>query len=266
MRVLVAGNSQAGCLRLALAGGLAAPDPALDLEFLVVPGGTGPYLAVEDGRLAVTLKNERFPAYRFPPDAPDRPLADYDAVLVSALGYVDGGFAYENPVTAQGQLAEYGPKRMEPRRPLLSKSCYTEIVEHGLRSQRGFTFLRGLRAAFAGPVLVQPFPYPSDALAEREDWSLRQSHEDFLGAHRFLCRARDDRLAALCRALDVELLPCPDPAWQESCFTPRALMRDADCIHAEGAYGALVLRQVSQALHAGGAAPEGRIALGAGPV
>lgn len=77
---------------------------------------------------------------------------------------------------------------------------------------------------------------------------MRAYYSDFLGAHAFLTAARDACLASICSELGVTLLGPPDPAWANSAFTPRALMRDSDGVHGTIAYGAMVLGQVREAL------------------
>ncbi|MFN3628236.1 MAG: hypothetical protein ACK4S3_10220, partial [Parvibaculum sp.] len=91
MRLLVVGNSQAGVLKQAH-----DIDPkvlGVSPFFYVVPGGTGPYLRVENDRLVVTMSIDAFPPRIDPPEA-NAPLSSFDAIVVSALGYADGGFQF----------------------------------------------------------------------------------------------------------------------------------------------------------------------------
>lgn len=248
MKLLVTGNSQGGALRLALKEGLLEDEETVRPDFYVVPGGTGPYFTLQDGKLLVTAFNDKFPPYMDPPDTGDRRIEDYDAVLVSALGYVDGGFVYDNPIPKQGYVAEFLPRKDRPERPLISGSCLADIMRPALMRQPGFVFLQELRDKFSGRILVQPFPYSSEYLAEREDWEVRRIYEDYIGFNRFLFQLRDHALREICDELGVELLDPPDPSWSVSCFTPRALMRDSDGLHPMPAYGAMVLRQVTETL------------------
>lgn len=251
MRVLVAGNSQAAALRLALKGGLLKDSLAIRPEFYVVPGGGGPYFTIADGRLAVTAFNRQFPPYTDPPDVASRQIGEYDAVVVSALGFVDGGFLYGNLIPEQGYVAEFLPRQEQPGRPLISRACLADMMRPGLMRQAGFVFLEKLRTEYAGPVLVQPFPYPSDYLIEREDWKVRQWYHDFIGFSRFLQGLRDAALQEICAGLGVTLLAAPDPSWSAQGFTPRALMRDSDGLHPMPAYGAMVWQQVRDRLEPG---------------
>lgn len=245
MKILVAGNSQAGALRLAVTSGLLGGAGAIRPHFFVVPGGTGPQFILKDRRLIVTSFNEKFPPYTDPAEISKPLIDDYDAIIVSALGYVDGGFLYLNAITHQGYLAEFRPRLGIPDRPLLSETVFTEVVKTALLLQPGFVFLKALAGEFRGRILVQPFPYSSSYLTEREDWELRRLYEDFLGFNRFLFRVRDVLLREICDDLGVELLPPPDPAWAVNAFTPRELMRESDGVHPMPEYGAMVLRQIA---------------------
>jgi hypothetical protein len=247
MRIMVAGNSQAGALRVALREGFLGDDRIIQPEFYVVPGGTGPAFILKNRRLVVTSFNEMFPPYQEPPDVAERPLDHFDVVLVSALGYVDGGFMYENPIPEQGYVAEFSPREGRPDRPLISCSCLADIIRPALESQAGFVFLKQLSREYKGRILVQPFPYSSTYLAEREDWGIRRSYDDYLGFNRFLFKLRDAALREICGDLGVELLDPPDISWAAEGFTPRALMRD-DGLHPLPEYGAMVLRQVTEKL------------------
>lgn len=249
MKVLVAGNSQAGALRLALREGLLDGEQVIRPDFYVVPGGTGPTFTLKDRKLVVTGFNEKFPPYMDPPSVEDRVLDDYDAILVSALGYVDGGFLYENPIPRQGYVAEFLPREGRPERPLISRACLADIMRPALMRQAGFVFLQLLRREFKGRIMVQPFPYSSAYLAEREDWEIRRCYEDFIGFNRYLFELRDKALSEICTDLGVELLDPPDPSWSSEAFTPRALMRDSDGLHPLPTYGAMVLRQVTKQLN-----------------
>lgn len=248
MQVLIVGNSQASMLKQAHSSGLVATGSRLSLNFFVIPGGHGPYLTVRDDRMVVFGSNPDYPPYADPEDTPDRPLSGFDAVVVSALGYVDGGFAFNNPITTLATMPEFAPSPEATARELVSAACYRALVHSRLASHYGVRFLRELCDAFRGPVLVQPFPYASAALAEREDWRLRKDYDDYLGAHQIFATAKDAALASICDEAGARLLDYPDPEWRERAMTPAHLMRPGDCIHPTQEHGAMVLRQIVEAL------------------
>lgn len=243
MNVLIVGNSQAGCLKRAEAETPAA-SRAVSLHFHVVPGGTGPYLTVRDDRLQKTEAGRNFEARIFPPGAETMALSEFDAIVVSALGYIDGGFKFHNPIVSGAVLAEFEP--IDNTREIVSEACHSLLVKSGLERQPGVKLLRSLAESYRGRILVQPFPYPSKSLRDRPDWSLRTLYGNYLGAHAWLHAAKDAALAALCEETGAELLAYP--ARDEEFWTNADLVRDSDLIHVNEKYGSFVLAQIEQAL------------------
>lgn len=239
MRILIVGNSQAGVLKSANDATPGILDA--DLFFFVVPGGTGPYMRAENDRLIVTSSIEGYPPRISPPEA-DSPISTFDAVVVSALGYADGGWRYQNPITTSAFVPDFGPTASGE---LVSPAAFRQVVFGGLQQQKGFGFLDTLRATYSGPIIVQPFPRLSERLPEREDWQLRRDYTDFLGMHHLIESARCEFLAAKAKELNAVVLPFPfeDPWW-----TPAAMIRDDDMVHVNIKYGALVLQQIADAL------------------
>src|SRR5688572_3711083 len=156
MKVLMVGNSHAGSIRRALKERRVALPAEVDLKYYVVAGGLGPDLTVVDRKLVVRAFNENHPPYTDHPATLERSVTDYDLIVVSALGYVDGGFAFRSTILWQGLLAEYGPKFNPRVRTLISQACMRDVVRHGLSQQPGFVFLRELFKCYRGPVVVQP--------------------------------------------------------------------------------------------------------------
>lgn len=244
IRLLVAGNSQAGSLYEAIASRQFLPGDGLSVSWFIVPGGMGPALDVVDNRLVVLGHDERYPPRILPPETAQARLDSFDVVFVSALGFVDGGFAFASPIVWQGGVAEYGVRNNPKITRLVSQAVMREVVADSLSRHDGFVFLHKLRANYRGRIIVQPFPQLSDAVAERNDWEIGRSYEDALGFSAFLGKCRDGYLEATCRELGVDLLDYPDPAFRTAGFTPRRLMRESDGCHCTGEYGAMVWRQV----------------------
>lgn len=255
-QVLVIGNSQAGALKRAHD---AAPERwrarGLALHFFVAPGGIGPDFHLTDGRLVPGEVSPTHPPYDWPPGTRATPLAAFDAILVSALGYVDGGFAYRNPIPRCGILPEFGPLGQSAARMPVSDRCFTEMMAALFERQPGIRTLRRLCAGSAVPVHVQPFPALSEAVAGHPDWGLAAMYRDPVAAHRFMLAAREGVLAAIAAETGARLLPDPAPRTPEG-FTPRALMRE-DGVHQADAYGARVLDRLAAALGGDGSTETG---------
>ena len=261
MKVLVLGNSQAGALKRAYET-RATRDSGIDLHFYVIPGGVGPDLDIVDDRLVLGAVSPKYPPYVLPVGTDTMPLSSFDAILVSALGYVDGGYAYKNAITVSGVLAEFGPRGPATVRAPVSDSCFAEMLAEGLEQQPGVRALRRLCSACGRPIFVQPFPHLSDQVAEHPDWGLAQWYDDPLGAHRVMAEAKEAALAALAEGTGARLLPYPVPH-DANRMTPRAMMRETDGVHQSDAYGALVLDQLESLLTGGDAGPKETAVAGA---
>jgi hypothetical protein len=246
-KVLLAGNSHASGLYKCIQAHPEAFAGLAELYFYVIPGGYGPHLVVDDGRLVLTNSSPNFPPYAVPDTTPGLPVTFFDGFVITALGYVDGGFRHSNPIVTVGVMAEYDP--IVPSgilRPMLSDCCYRAVVAGALESQDGFRFLKSLRAATVKPIAVQPFPYLSDEILERPDWKLAIYYRDAEGANRFFTQAKDAALADACARSDAALLEYPDPAWKDRGLTPRHFMRSTsqDMVHSGVEYSALIVEQL----------------------
>lgn len=251
MKVLIVGSSISGGLYRAMKSGLFQSD-AFNPSFYVISGGTGPYLKVTDGFMQLVMKIDAYPPYSVPDGIDKLPLDHWDVIVISALGLVDSGFGAIDPIKLEAVVAEYDPIVEPDGPPLVSEACMAELVALGLRQQLGVRFLQQLGKTFKGRIIVQPFPLPSIALMDRDDWRFGARYRDRLGAHHFLCRTRDQAIAALCAEAGAELLDLPDPSWRSDGFTPLELSKAADCLHPTEAYGALVLQQIADRIGAVG--------------
>jgi len=248
VKILLAGNSQAGALKMAYDANPDILGKSAKLYFFVIPGGHGPYLTVKDDRLVVEMVIKDCPPYAAPAETPDMAVSSFDAVLISALGYVDGGFRFDNPITKLAALAEFQPIGEAESADLVSDRCYREMILQSLRGHHGFRFAKTLRENYSGRIIVQPFPYSSSEMLSHEDWGLRKRYADYVGAHRFFATEKDIALRKLSSELSFELLDYPSNEWGKDFLTPQNLMRSSDCLHPTPEYGEKVLRQIRDRL------------------
>ena len=247
MRILVAGNSHAGCVKRAYDQDENILNRFGDIFFYVTPGGTGPYFKVcSDGLLEVSVNLPNHPAYYSPDSTPYQTIESFDVIVICALGRVHGGVGMNNPLTEQGLIHRFGPKPNSIISTLISETCCREIVEQGLEQHEGTKFLRQLRDYTSVPIIVQPFPFYSEAVVEEEAWQMNILYENSSGANRFYCGLRDEFLKRICSELNVELLDYPETEWSKKCFTPRQFVYASDFIHPIDEYGRLFLKQVAQ--------------------
>jgi hypothetical protein len=176
---------------------------------------------------------------------------EYDLIVVSALGYIDGGFYYSNPISTLTNIAPAGlevcNKSANPA--LVSKNCFYQIAAAMFcPGMIGFRFVRQLRDVYGGDILVQPFPMLSEDILNREDWHLTKIYKNTFAANKFMLKIKDEFLLNFCAELHCSLLPYPDSKWRDIGFTPREYMSDHDCLHPTNSYGALVLAQIEDQL------------------
>jgi hypothetical protein len=245
MKILIVGNSQVACLKTAHALNPSLFTGVADVSYYCFPGGLGPSFTIESGCLEVSGNvNKEYPPFADSPDTPGRPVAGYDAIVVSALGNIGGSLSWRYDLMAQGVLHDYKPKEECSAMTRLSRSCYRRIVQAVLASQPGFEFLTTLRKAYRGRIIVQPFPRVSAASVENPEWSLNQIYHDAAGAWHFFSGLRDEFLESVCAAQTAELLPHPDAARHDDHLTRPEFITNADGLHPGTAYGKLVLQQI----------------------
>jgi hypothetical protein len=241
VKILVLGNSQAGALKRSHDHRAAAFAAAgIALHFHVIPGGAGPDVTVIDDMIVVGAVSPTHPPYVSPAGTDRMPISSFDAILICALGYTDGGFAFRNPIPVAGALAEFRPRAGALARPLVSDTCFAAMAGALLDAQPGMAAWRAVAKAFSGPVFLQPFPRLSEAVATHADWTVGQWYEDAIGMHRFLETVKDDYLARVAAETGTQLLPYPQPE-RADMFTPAALMRPVDGVHQADLYGDMVL-------------------------
>lgn len=247
MKVLITGNSQAGALRKAAREN--GPPPGVSLSFYVTPGGTGPYFDITpDGRLEENSPTRKGEPFCDPPGTEDIPIAQYDAIVISALGFVDGGVKFRGPFADGPFVAEFAPANLGSGDQLVSMACFKEVHQATVLGA-AFNFAAQLRKHYAGMVLVQPMPYPSAESRQSPTWATGQRYQDADGFHSFLTRMTDSLLEDFCATHALTLLPRPSVAIVPGPFTSMDHMREQDGVHPNARYGQLVLDQIAAAVN-----------------
>lgn len=245
MRLLVLGTSDAGALLRAHLNDRSLLAHCDEVAFFAIPGGTGPDVELRGDRLVVREGASDHAAFKWPSRLELTSLREWDVVVISALGLVDTGYAYDFCGTQQGLLFDCRP-RATAQLPLVSRACYRSTVHAMLARHAGVRFARDLRAALGGRVLIQPTPLLSSDVPEHEGWPLTRLYEEAGRANRFFTETRLAFLEQFAAGIGAELLPIPDPTWLRDGFTPAALMDPRDGVHGNEHYGRLVLLQIAE--------------------
>lgn len=246
MKILVTGNSQAAALRKAVRE--TGPVNGMRLSFFVTPGGTGPYFTIKpDGRLEENSPSVKNKPFADPAGTEDIPVSQYDAIVISALGYVDGAVKFRGPFSEGPFVADFSPIDVSAGEDLVSKACFREVHRATVLGA-AFQFAADLRKHFSGPIIVQPMPYPSAESRDAATWATRQRYRDTAGFHTFLTSITDALLAEFCATHTLTLLPRPVETIIDGPFTSMNYMREQDGVHPNDRYGRLVLEQIRDAV------------------
>lgn len=250
MRLCVVGNSHAAALKRALAVEPAAAGAHVD--FFVMPGGSGPHLHAEGGRLfAGPDKSDKL--FSTIPAAAEDGLdpAIFNAVIVSAVGlpsHRNGAPAHILNRFALGSLAE----DRGAGRQLISEAMMIREMDNALQASPGFEAIQLIRSVFAGQILLQVCPLPTRAIAAYQvagdkGSNLAAQYGDSVWAFlSWYYRRQIDLIQACADTLDARILP-PDDSFIEAGFTPNTY-RTPDPWHMNTGYGRLVWKQALAAL------------------
>lgn len=245
MKICVVGNSHAGALRSALA----VDDSAVgvQVDFFAMPGGAGPHLRAEGGRLfPALLKTDKVFSTIPGAVADGLDLAGFDAVMMCAAGlpsHRNGDTGHILSQMALGSLIH----DTNANRQLVSEDVMTSAMESVLHASPNFEALRLIRSVFSGPVLIQVCPLPTRALIAYRPEGERGSNLSAQYGDRvwsFLSwyyRAQISIISAFAGSLGARVI-APDEDFVDAGFTP-SKYGSPDPWHMNTAYGRLTLKQ-----------------------
>lgn len=246
MRLCVVGNSHAAALKNALAGddGAAA---AARFDFFVMPGGSGPHLHAEGGRLlpAPFRKDKVFST--IPGAAVEGlDLGIFDAVMICAAGLPSHRNGSPEHILNQMALGSLVGD-WNPNRQVVSEDVMTTAMESVMHDSPNLQAIRLIRSLYSGPIIIQVCPLPSRALvayrpASEKGSNLGSQYGDrvwsFLG---WYYRRQISIISAFADASNARVIS-PDDSFVEAGFTP-GRYKTPDPWHMSTAYGRLTLKQ-----------------------
>ncbi|GAA3877334.1 hypothetical protein GCM10022404_28840 [Celeribacter arenosi] len=198
-------------------------------------------------------------------------LADYEAVILTGLQF--SVFAALRPfrdvvVTSQPSITDVAALAGGEHQ-LVSFGALGAMVEDFLSQTPGFALARDIAATGLTQVIIASQPRPSIAAREdaRQFNRLRTLDRDGDGA--FASQFVDKRAALLCKAAGIRYLPQPGKSITHNLYTRHPFMRGSvrlaareglshgreDVIHANAAFGALVIDDALKTLESAKDAP-----------
>lgn len=243
MNGIVIGNSQVGSLK----SGYDAAKGDMSLEFFSVPGGNGPKLKMDQGRV---VAGGAAAAIAEPKALVQSGIAlnNYDYIVYSGWGISALRTQNAAHLLNRFTLAEMNLVRGADQQPV-SRGFMAAVIATEVRRLPGTAGLRMLRAAFDGPIIIQPFPLPTPLVLTREDCSLSEQYGPQSGALlSWYYTAQYTVLSDVAQEVggNTVLLPYPEENWLTEGFTPKEYAQGGDCWHMNAAHGSLVLAQVQQ--------------------
>jgi hypothetical protein len=250
MRLLVVGNSHASCLINACRA--SPPDARLQLDFYVHPGRMAPQVTVREGRLLPARPDFRFRTSVPGAERDGIALASFDAVVVVAMGVI----AARNAHLASGlhplSLAScFGWPVLDagegPTPRPISRQMMKALLLEGVMRGGAYAACRDIAAAFAGRVLVEAVPRPSEDVVA-PDWALARRYgaatPEVMGEFLGMC---DEAFHAALAGLSprLEALRSPTETLAAGTFLQRAYGREGDPWHANRRFGALMLERLA---------------------
>lgn len=222
------------------------------IDFFVMPGGAGPHLRAEGGRL-FAAPDKRDKLFSTIPTAVVDGVdpTSFDAVMVSAVGLPAHRNGAPGHILNQIVLSRCAADSGASRQPV-SEDVMIRAMDGVLRASPGFEAIRLIRSVFLGQILIQVCPLPTRAVAAYQVMSDKGSNLaaqygervwSFLGWYH---RRQIDLIQAYADTLNARLLP-PDDSFVEAGFTPNKY-KTPDPWHMNTGYGRLVLKQVFAAL------------------
>ncbi|MGO1118614.1 hypothetical protein ACTL6U_07915 [Rhodovibrionaceae bacterium A322] len=221
-----------------------------ELHVCLIMGASGPFVKAENDFLQLDIPREGIRSVLLPEGTLDWPLSSYDAIIVSALGYMDGGHMFDSLIQRRGVLPEFGPRADFATGEVISDACMKRIVKSvWTRGHRGFKLIKAMRNTYSGPIFVQPYPRLSSCMQNQETWRLRTYYDDYLGAHAFFCRIQQDLLRELSQELDFHLLAYPEEALDpDNRDFSKVEFMNKDMLHTLPDYSAFHLDEIAQKL------------------
>jgi hypothetical protein len=244
VKLCVVGNSHAGALKSALAVGEAAGE---QVDFFVMPGGSGPHLHAEGGRLfPVPSRKDKVFSTLPGATAEGLDLYGFDAVMISAAGlpsHRNGDASHILNQLALGSLAH----DLKANQQAVSEAVMTSAMESVLHASPNLEAIRLVRSVFPGQLIIQVCPLPTRAIAaykvegERGSNLAAQYGDKVWQFLSWYYRTQISIIRAYADTLGAHII-APDDSFLEAGQTP-SRYGTPDPWHMNTAYGRLVLKQ-----------------------
>ena len=245
MKICVVGNSHAAALKSALAVDDSAA--AASFDFFVMPGGSGPHVHAEGGRLLpAPFKKDKVFSTIQGAAVEGLDLGKFDTVMICAAGLPSHRNGDAEHILNQMALGSLVQDR-KTNRQIVSEDVMTTAMENVLHDSPNLQAIGLIRSVFSGRILIQVCPLPTRALGAYRPESEKGSNLALQYGDRvrsFLSwyyRRQIDIISAFANSVGACVISSDD-SFVSAGFTPNKY-GTPDPWHMNTAYGRLTLKQ-----------------------
>ncbi len=244
MTGLIFGNSHVGALRLGY-----QEESAEGYDFYAIPGGGGPAMRAENGRLLPAGVRARPRTSIADAAEGGLDLSPYDHVVYASLGL--GAVREKFDHVAKCMALSGYEAASDDTATQVSSAVFGAVVAQATQQLASLKTLRKIVSVYAGPVICVPVPVPVTSMVS-DNSPLLSLYGDRLPT--FMAAYYTRQLAVLRQEVgalraNVTLLGEPDADWVARGATPpEFIVKMGDPWHMNAEYGKRVLAQIRQAL------------------
>ena len=248
MRICIIGNSHASALKLAMDAGWSRSD--FEIDYVVLPGGGGPYLSREKTRLKPRRNSFKMASNVEGSAENGVDVVNYDAIWVSGVGFnvsLRGNSNQEaNPLmTARVNTWPRGTSGL----PRITERFMRNLVKSDIASSAAWKVCQDVVDIGSSRLIIHPAPRPGAAafsddthplVAEYGDTDAEQPIQEMMN----IGDAMLDELA-LEADESIQVARYPDEILQDG-FTKPEFLRKNDVSHVGAEVGAAILDQMAR--------------------
>lgn len=247
MKICIIGNSHASALKLAMDTGWSRSD--FDIDYMVLPGGGGPYLSRENSRLKPRRNSFKMASNVAGGAEGGVDVANYDAIWVSGVGFNVSLRGISNKETHPLMLARINTwPAGASGLPRITERFMRQLVKSDIASSASWRVCQDVVDMGSTRLVIHPAPRPGAAAFSDETHPLVADYGE-KGAGdpiREMMNIGDAMLHELALETDsgIQVARYPDDVLDDG-FTRPEYLRKNDVLHVGAEIGAAMLDQMA---------------------
>ena len=239
-KICVIGNSHVGALKQ---GYDSLNIDSYEASFWCIPGGYGPSIDVEDGKIVVPSNRQHtVESDIVPHPGNELDLSGFDVVLLSGVGIP--AIRKQNPTLHKKYAAgNFLGEGNHSGRQNLSIAMFGKLIEHELRQLDSFMNIDKLSSIFDKKILIQQFPMPTESVVNQPDFDAHYYGNKFGYFMSWYQNEQSLVLKKHAKRRNVSLVKYP-AEWVSKGFTPSEYRSSDDSWHMNDKFGAFFMGDV----------------------